>query len=134
MRCFVVNEAGRLLLMKRSLSDPYKKGLWECPGGKVDTAEDLWCAGIREVEQETGFLVEPVAPLTYVDNHVIREGKYKGNLYVQVIGVARVIAGTLRLSTEHEAGVWISYDNVFLYDLAPKIKEAAIALKEYLTK
>lgn len=52
----IVNEEGRVLLVLRK-KDP-ERHKWSIPGGKVDPFETLERTLVREVEEETGLIVE----------------------------------------------------------------------------
>jgi len=64
---FVVDEAGRLLLL--DCADPARPGVrwWELPGGGVEPGEDEVDALVREVLEETGLVADPaqVGPLAW---------------------------------------------------------------------
>lgn len=64
---FVVDEAGRLLLLE--CADPARPGLrwWELPGGGVEPGEDEVEALVREMLEETGLsvAVDDVGPLVW---------------------------------------------------------------------
>jgi 8-oxo-dGTP pyrophosphatase MutT (NUDIX family) len=60
-KAFVVDEAGRLLLL--DCTDPARPDVrwWELPGGGVEDGEDEVAATVREVLEETGLAVDPTA-------------------------------------------------------------------------
>ncbi len=60
-KAFVVDEAGRLLLL--DCIDPARPEVrwWEMPGGGVEPGEDEVAATVREVLEETGLAVDPAA-------------------------------------------------------------------------
>jgi 8-oxo-dGTP pyrophosphatase MutT (NUDIX family) len=66
-KAFVVDGAGRLLLL--DCTDPHRPDVrwWELPGGGVEPGEDEVDALVREVLEETGLVVEPgaVGPLQW---------------------------------------------------------------------
>jgi ADP-ribose pyrophosphatase YjhB (NUDIX family) len=88
----VVIEAGRILLLDQ---DTDTGRSWSLPGGKVEEAEPLAEALVREMREETGIDVE-VGRLLYVCDHI------RGDLHVlhitfearRVGGTAGVVAGT----------------------------------------
>ena len=51
----VTNDAGQILLIKRSDNDN-----WALPGGAIDLGESMSQAGIRETKEETGVDVVDV--------------------------------------------------------------------------
>ena len=51
------DEHGRLLLVQRA-NEP-GRGLWSVPGGRVEAGEDDAAALVREMQEETGLLVQP---------------------------------------------------------------------------
>ena len=66
-KAFVVDGAGRLLLL--DCTDPARPDVrwWELPGGGVEPGEDEVAATVREVLEETGLAVDPahVGPLVW---------------------------------------------------------------------
>ena len=60
-KAFVVDGAGRLLLL--DCTDPDRPGVrwWEPPGGGVEAGEEEVAALVREVLEETGLVVDPAA-------------------------------------------------------------------------
>ena len=53
----IVRKNGRLLITRRQL-DGLLGGLWEFPGGKLETDEDSRAACVREIREETGLEVK----------------------------------------------------------------------------
>lgn len=66
-KAFVVDGAGRLLLL--DCTDPARPEVrwWELPGGGVEPGEDEVAATVRELLEETGLVVDPasVGPLVW---------------------------------------------------------------------
>ncbi len=56
----VVESDGRFLIGQRSADGPLP-GLWEFPGGKVESGETPEQAAVRECREETGLLVAVVS-------------------------------------------------------------------------
>ncbi|MEM6748063.1 MAG: NUDIX hydrolase [Pseudomonadota bacterium] len=54
----VVMRGQEVLLIQRAR--PPLKGHWSIPGGKVEYGESLYKAIVREVEEETGIICEPI--------------------------------------------------------------------------
>ena len=75
--CALVDPDGRVLLAQRPDGKPMA-GLWEFPGGKIETGERPEETLIRELEEELGIVVKEacLAPLafashTYPDFHLL---------------------------------------------------------------
>ena len=62
----LTNESGEILLQKRP-AGAQMAGLWEFPGGKVDSGESPESALVRELREELGIEVnaESLVPLTF---------------------------------------------------------------------
>jgi ADP-ribose pyrophosphatase YjhB (NUDIX family) len=68
----VVVDAGRVLLIQRG-REPLK-GNWSLPGGLLEVGESLHAGLIREVQEETGLLVEPIELIELLDR-IYRDGE-----------------------------------------------------------
>jgi 8-oxo-dGTP diphosphatase len=80
--CALVDADGRVLLAQRPEGKPMA-GLWEFPGGKVETGETPEQTLIRELEEELGIVVKEacLAPLTFA-SHTYPEFHLLMPLYV----------------------------------------------------
>lgn len=56
----LLDDQGRVLLQKRGPGRAHA-GLWEFPGGKVEPAETLGQALIREIQEELGIVLDPTS-------------------------------------------------------------------------
>ena len=67
--CALVDPDGRVLIAQRPEGKPMA-GLWEFPGGKVETGERPEETLIRELEEELGIVVKEacLAPLTFASH------------------------------------------------------------------
>ncbi|MDB5162566.1 MAG: hypothetical protein JWN28_173 [Candidatus Saccharibacteria bacterium] len=104
-------ESNGLLMVKRSIKDTYLPGYYEFPGGKVDPGEDGITTLRREIEEETGLIIEPLAESVqqseiYVERKPIVSGFHKGLEHVSYFIVSRVVSGEFMLSHEHDDYVW----------------------------
>jgi 8-oxo-dGTP diphosphatase len=80
--CALVDADGRVLLAQRPEGKPMA-GLWEFPGGKVESGETPEQTLIRELEEELGIVVKEacLAPLTFA-SHTYPEFHLLMPLYV----------------------------------------------------
>ena len=133
-RCIILNEKGKLLLIKRSMEDEHAPGMWEFPGGKLDEGQDLSSALEREVLEETGLLVSPKTRIAFVESQIIPKGKYKGLPYVVLVGIGKKIGGKLKLSFEHTDYKWVSVKEAYEMEIKDEIRKALIVLSRSLRK
>jgi len=97
---FVERESGEFLLEKRR-----DNGLWGLPGGAVSPGETIEATAIREIQEETGLIVEITGFLGIYSNP--QDGRIvcypdNGDLahIIDVIFIAYVVSGYLRASSE----------------------------------
>ncbi|MER7399131.1 (deoxy)nucleoside triphosphate pyrophosphohydrolase [Streptomyces sp. NPDC000151] len=93
-----VLDRGRLLAARRS-APPELAGRWELPGGKVEAGETPEQALVRELREELGVAVEPLA-------RIPGEWPLKSGLVLQVWTV-RLVSGTPRPLQDHDALRWL---------------------------
>jgi ADP-ribose pyrophosphatase YjhB (NUDIX family) len=123
----VVNDAGQILLIKRSDNDN-----WALPGGAIDLGESMSQAGERETKEETGIDCEIVGLVgIYSDpNHVIL---YTSNGEVRqefsIVLTAKLIGGQPTPSDESTFVRWIDPDDVGSY---PMDRSMAMRVRHYL--
>lgn len=68
----VINEEGKILLLKRSMWEDQFQGAWVIPGGHVDPGEDFETAAVRELKEESGLTsTNAFLDGTYEDNNCI---------------------------------------------------------------
>jgi (d)CTP diphosphatase len=119
----LIEREGKLLLARRDASSD-QAGLWEFPGGKVETGESHPCALVRELQEEMGITAtveEFIAtsqlpqPARLIRLHGWRVSGFTGTITLQC----------------HSEIRWVAPADVLSFDLAP----ADIPLIEaYLTK
>ncbi|GII06176.1 NUDIX hydrolase [Planobispora takensis] len=95
----IIDDQGRALLTQRR-----DNGHWEAPGGVLELDEDITTGLLREVEEETGLQVEPVA-LT---------GVYKNMTQgiVALVFRCKIVGGQLTETNETRAFRWVTTDEV----------------------
>ncbi len=80
VRAALVREDGGILVVQRHLGCDYNPGLWEVPGGQLETGETLAEGVVREFNQETGLMLDPLslgAPRLVMER-TIPDGKHEG--------------------------------------------------------
>lgn len=132
-RTVILTSLRSFLLIQRSQDDRHHPGLWECPGGKLESGQDVAHAQEEEVVQETGLLVTLVDRLVYFDSFISSIMPYVGMPYIVLFGIARYASGSIRLSSEHDAYAFVTFKEAMEYDLTPETRKALLALEKRLT-
>lgn len=121
--CALVDVDGRVLLAQRPEGKPMA-GLWEFPGGKVETGERPEETLIRELEEELGIVVKEacLAPLTFA-SHTYPEFHLLMPLYI-----CRRWDGTVT-AKEAQQLAWVRPNRLRTYPMPP----ADVPLVAHLT-
>lgn len=107
---------GALLLVRRGR--PPSEGRWSLPGGRVEWGEPLAAALRREVEEETGLVVEPAGAAGVVER--VGEGFH----YVIVDYFVTVTGGALRAGGDATAAEWVLLADLAERPLAPGLLDS----------
>jgi 8-oxo-dGTP diphosphatase len=97
--------AGRVLIVRRGT--PPMQGVYTLPGGGVELGETLEQAIVREVREETGLAIEPIALAGY--RQVIArdaDGRIERH-FVILPFAARYLAGEIALNAELVEAAWL---------------------------
>ena len=111
--CALVDADGRVLLAQRPAGKPMA-GLWEFPGGKIETGERPEQTLIRELKEELGIVVREdcLAPLTFA-SHAYPDFHLLMPLYV-----CRRWEGTVT-ATEGQQLAWVKPNRLRDYEMPP---------------
>ncbi|GLZ10916.1 hypothetical protein Acsp04_11510 [Actinomadura sp. NBRC 104425] len=144
-KAFIVHD-DRLLLVRKSVSDPLHPGRWEVPGGRLEVAGDLDLDDHirREVWEEVGLKVDPGPPFHMwqwfmpgrapAGRHGGRHGGPPdpdgGRVLVRVVAVARTCrAVTTEITMEHQMPddhlsepAWVPLGLLAGFDLIPDLR------------
>jgi len=111
--CALVDPDGRVLIAQRPEGKPMA-GLWEFPGGKVETGEKPEDSLIRELEEELGIVVKEacLAPLTFASH------TYPDFHLVMPLYVCRRWDGTVT-AKEGQSLAWVRPNRLREYPMPP---------------
>ncbi|WP_042199303.1 NUDIX hydrolase [Paenibacillus camerounensis] len=115
----VENEEGHILLVKT-----YHGG-WVCPGGQVETGENLMDALIREIKEESGIDVTVSQLYGVVSNtgvHKWYDGVTAVPTKVMLDFICKPVGGELCTSDETSDCRWVAKEQVLELITAPAIR------------
>jgi mutator protein MutT len=111
----IIIQNGKILLEKRK-NDP-GRGKWSIPGGLVELGESVEQTVIREVQEETGLVVDAPELIDVVNQTTLDEsGKVKYH-FVIVDYVVKLKGGTAVAASDAAELEWVLLDEVEQKDL-----------------
>ncbi len=106
----VIIDGDRVLLVRRGKAP--LAGEWSLPGGVVELGETLEEALQREVQEETGLVVEPLSTAAALDRiHRDASGAVQYH-YILVDYLCRVSGGTLCCGGDAADAQWVTLDHL----------------------
>ncbi|HLS77202.1 MAG TPA: NUDIX domain-containing protein [Nocardia sp.] len=115
---------GRLLVIRR-VPDDYLGGMYELPGGGVESGETLVECVVRELFEETGLRVHHIDRFLGAIDYATRSKPRVRKFSFLVVADS----GEISLSPgEHDAFAWIDIDTLDSLPMTPDTREALRAL------
>jgi ADP-ribose pyrophosphatase YjhB (NUDIX family) len=116
---FVLNEAGELLMIRRTDND-----LYAIPGGGQEIGETVTQAVVREVREETGVDVDVISLIGVYSNpkHVIAYDDGEVRQEFSICFRARLLSGELRTSNESKEALWVAPTDLDELNVHPSIR------------
>ncbi len=113
----VIDKANRILVLRRSETDPWMPGRWDLPGGMLEPGEDAAHGASRELREEAGVRTPRLA--------------YHGSVHVPSMGNKAIYSvdaphwqGPVRLSHEHDAYRWVRPEELREWPITPNTLRA----------
>lgn len=124
----VVDEQGRILLHRRS-----DNSLWSIPGGAMEPGESIGQAVAREVREETGLQVRPVAIVgVYSDpNHKVEYDDGEVRQQFSVCFACEITGGRLDPGEESLEVRFVAAEDLDGLDINPSIRRR---IADYLAR
>ncbi len=127
----VVIHKNRALLIRRG-GEPLK-GEWSIPGGLIEVGESLSQALRRELKEETGLDVEPLAIIEVFDR-IFRRGRRVQYHFVIVDYVCGLKGGRLRPASDVIDARWVRREDLGKYSLTRKATSVALNSFAYVDR
>ena len=120
----VITQQDELLLCRLSSQVRRYQGWWTLPGGGIDFGEHPEAAMIREVEEETGLIVEATGLLGI--NSFEIQGEDDDFHSIQIVYRAEVVEGTLRHELEGTTDMcaWHPMQNIGSLEVVSLVEKA----------
>jgi ADP-ribose pyrophosphatase YjhB (NUDIX family) len=124
----VTDAQGRILLQRRS-----DNARWALPGGVMDIGESIGQAIVREVQEETGFEVEPEDIVgVYSDpGHVFAYDDGEVRQQFSVCFACRIVGGQLQVSKESSEVAFFSPEEIEGLEMHESIR---LRIQHYLER
>lgn len=136
VECWVFRAApagGHEFLLIRRASGRIYAGLWQCVTGRLDPAERVPVAALREVREEVGFGAAEIDAFYDLDQATAFYDEGADALVSAAIFAVRVRPGIEpRLSDEHDAHRWAGRDEALRLAIWPAYAESMARIDERL--
>lgn len=117
----VVIQSNRVLIAKR-LETAHQGGLWEFPGGKVESGESVFEALARELNEEVGLTIKSCRPLLEINHDY---GDKQVCLDVQLVDEIEGVA----IGKEQQQIKWVDLSEIGEYEFPAANKTIIQQLK-----
>ncbi len=104
----VFNARGEVLISRRP-DHVHQGGLWEFPGGKLETGEDVYAALVRELREELGISIESAYPLIRIPHD------YPDKQVLLDVWQVTAFSGEPQ-SLEGQEWLWVKSGGLYQYD------------------
>ncbi len=123
--CLLINDEGKLLILKRSEKVRTYKGLWGGITGYIEENETPYETAIKEIKEEVGIkkedvsLIKTLDPIEFTDFY--RREQYDWIIFPFIFKVNK--KGKINIDWEHLEYWWILPSEIEKYDTVPLLKD-----------
>lgn len=105
----IVDNGGRVLILKRAAANDVLPGYWDIPGGTLEDGEDPSAGAIREAKEETGLDI--MSPKLFFQRSNIDAAK--NTQFITLVFRSKYPGGDIVLNpAEHEEYTWLAPDGI----------------------
>jgi 8-oxo-dGDP phosphatase len=121
----LVQRDGKTLLIQES--QPFCRGKWFLPGGRLEPGESLAEAAVREAREEAGVEVQ-LQGLLCIDQSIVARGGFRDRLRFVLVGEA-VGGSPKQHEDEHSLrAAWLTPEEIAALELRDEVVTRVIAL------
>jgi len=123
--CLLINEDGKLLILRRSRMVKTYKGLWGGVAGYIEENEKPYETALKEIREEVGIekknaaLIREIEPFEFDDFH--DERKYDWFIHPFLFKIK--VVEKLKIDWEHSEYKWIDPSEIENFDTVPYFKD-----------
>jgi mutator protein MutT len=122
-----------VLLVKHKEAAGHLNGVYGIPGGHIEPGETIEQAGIRELQEETGLVVQLSDLRSYSNNSytadIIRKNGDQ-QTFTMTIFYSDTFSGELKAGPETNP-VWVDVDKLDLFNLLPNVEQAILDAQSF---
>ena len=124
-KAIIFRNDGRILVIRRTKTAPFRPLYWDLPGGELDYGEDMRIGIIREIKEETGLEVENLSVI-----NALSEANDNNEFWVTICYRADSKGTQVVLSYEHDQFMWVTPDEFQKLKASPKNKKFVTLLNK----
>jgi 8-oxo-dGTP pyrophosphatase MutT (NUDIX family) len=123
--CLLINDEGKLLILKRSNKVRTYRGLWGGVAGYVEENEDPYDTAVKEIREEVGIkeenvsLIKNLDPVEFTDFY--NGEKYNWKIFTFLFKTEK--KDKINIDWEHSEYRWIPPSEIKNYDTVPYFKD-----------
>jgi len=123
--CLLINDDGKLLILKRSDKVRTYRGLWGGVAGYIEDNEEPYDAAIKEIREEVGIEKEKIRFIKKLDpiefNDFYNGENYNWKIFSFLFKIEK--KEKINIDWEHLEFRWITPLEIEKYDTVPKLKD-----------
>lgn len=128
--CILMDEKGKILILKRSNKVRTYKGYWSGVAGYVEEGEKPVETALKEIREETGLNNEDVELLKILDpiefTDFYEEKKYEWKIYPFLFKVRK--KSKVQIDWEHTKYRWINPSEIDMFEAVPRLRDVILKL------